>query len=206
MKNPDYHLSSNLLIRAVDDEISGCEVLAMESHLAQCEPCRQAYQELRLASSKIEAMIAGVIPGSLQSDRQELIEQLERREGNSSRNSRDLARRFGWGMAIAATLAIGVLFVPERRNPVKPSNANFAESTTLEVDGESFVALPYSNPELPVSSSHIVQMQVAVSSLADAGIVFEPIANRALRPDDSVLADVLLGIDGQPLGVHVLGQ
>ncbi len=201
------HLSSDLLIRAIDDELSGAETVSVESHLAQCEGCRQKHQELRVASLKFEGMIAGVavqLPGG----RDQLIDQLEKCEHERlSRTPRDVARRFGWGMAIAATLAIGVLFIPKRENSVKSGSANIVESqAAFEVDGESFVALPYSNPALPMNSSHIVQMQVPVSSLTDAGIVFEPIANEVLRPDDSVLADVLLGMDGQPLGVHVLGM
>jgi hypothetical protein len=75
---------------------------------------------------------------------------------------------------------------------------------SFEVDGETFVALPYSNPDLPLTAPHIVRMQVPVASLADAGITFEPVSSEVSSPDRSVLADVLLGIDGQPLGVHVL--
>jgi hypothetical protein len=47
-------------------------------------------------------------------------------------------------------------------------------------------------------------MQVPVSSLADAGIYVEPVGSRMTAPDHAVLANVLLGLDGQPLGVHVL--
>ena len=50
----------------------------------------------------------------------------------------------------------------------------------------------------------MVQMQVPISSLADAGVFVEPTANRMTVPDRAVLADVLLGMDGQPIGVHVL--
>jgi len=47
-------------------------------------------------------------------------------------------------------------------------------------------------------------MQVPVSSLADIGISSEPVVNEAFNQDRTVLADVLLGADGQPLGVHVV--
>jgi hypothetical protein len=79
------------------------------------------------------------------------------------------------------------------------------QSNGFEVAGELFSPLPYSNPDLPIGAPHIVRMQVPVSSLSDAGIAFEPVSNQALTADSSVLADVLLGMDGQPLGVHVLG-
>jgi hypothetical protein len=55
-----------------------------------------------------------------------------------------------------------------------------------------------------MSAPHIVEMQVPVASLASAGLFFEPVSNEAGAPERSVLADVLVGLDGQPLGVHVL--
>ena len=95
-----------------------------------------------------------------------------------------------------------------------PRNKNTADTqhsvqaatvaSAIEVGGESFVPLPYSNPDLPVNESRIVEMQVPVSALNDIGIVLESVSNRESASDRSVLADVLMGTDGQPLGVHVL--
>jgi hypothetical protein len=111
-------------------------------------------------------------------------------------------------MAIAATLALGIMVAPKQRSPI-PEGAQVQQaaataSNAIEVDGETFVALPYSNPDLPSSAPRIVQMQVPASSLADVGIALEPIANGVFNQDRTVLADVLLGADGQPLGVHVV--
>jgi hypothetical protein len=58
---------------------------------------------------------------------------------------------------------------------------------------------------LPLNAPHIMQMRIPVSSLAAAGVSFEPSSSEVSPGDDSVLADVLLGIDGQPLGVHLTG-
>ena len=44
-------------------------------------------------------------------------------------------------------------------------------ANAIEVGGETFVPLPYSNPDLPVNESRIVEMQVPVSALNDIGIV-----------------------------------
>jgi hypothetical protein len=99
---------------------------------------------------------------------------------------------------------VGILIVPKHRDEPKPSSAAISMTDSLEVDGETFIALPYSNPDLPLGASHIVQMQVPLSSLADIGIVLEPVANEISGVDRSVLADVLVGTDGQPLGVNVL--
>ncbi len=200
------HLSNELLVRMLDDELSGSEAVLAESHLAQCERCRERYQELHLISVKVESAVTGFMADDSHEDRRILAERLDLREHqNRVPVSRRFVSRLRWGMAIAATLAIGILFLPEWKHPKKSTQISGSNlQLNLEVDGESFVSLPYSNPDLPVSASHIVQMRVPVSSLADAGIVFEPISSQASRPDDSVLADILFGVDGQPRGVHVL--
>ena len=76
-------------------------------------------------------------------------------------------------------------------------------ANAIEAGGETFIPLPYSNPDLPVNESRIVEMQAPVSALNDIGIVLEPVSSREARSDGSVLADVLMGTDGQPLGVHI---
>jgi hypothetical protein len=142
--------------------------------------------------------------------RQSLIQELDAPEHANlgSHAPEKVLRRFGWGMAIAAGLALGLVFAPRTNHAVNstaPSVTHTPGGGVFEVAGETFVALPYSNPDLPLSAPHIVQMQVPVSSLTDAGIIFEPVSTEFSSPDRSVLADVLLGIDGQPLGVHILG-
>src|SRR5579884_1466361 len=151
MTKPD-HLNNDLLIRAIDDELPESEMIRVELHLADCEQCRRAYNELRSLTLDLESFLATI---------------------------------------------------PAQQSPAV--RAPEAQSNAFEVAGELFSPLPYSNPDLPIGAPHIVRMQVPVSSLSDAGIVFEPVSNQTLTADSSVLADVLLGMDGQPLGVHVLG-
>ena len=201
------HLTNGLLVRAMDDELSPPEAAQVESHLSVCEECRQQYQAFRLVSDQVESAVAAIAPAHRLMHREHLAHKLQGGEPVSAPSSRKVLRRFGWGMAIAATFTAGVIFAPRRVETVK--NATTLESSvagaeTFEVNGETFVSLPYSNPDLPMNPSHIVRMEVPVSSLADAGVVFEPVSTQITAPDHSVLADVLLGIDGQPLGVHVL--
>ena len=207
MKTAD-HLKDDLLLCALDDELAASEIVRVEAHLSQCDECKRRYQELRSLSGQLESVITSDVPPHSRSERERLAQALEARQpAIASYTPRTAWRRLGWGMAIAATLALGVLFGPQwaRRGTLEPRATAMPQSTgTFEVDGETFVALPYSNPDLPVGAPHIVQMQVPVSSLADAGVVFEPISTQVSSPDRTVLADVLLGLDGQPLGVHVL--
>lgn len=209
---PNRHLNEALLIKAMDEELSGSELLAVESHLSRCGECQRQYQEILALSTNLEAAVT-VVPVDFQStDRESFLLRLRALEQDVHHKQRSLGKRIwvqrlGWGMALAASLAIGVLLIPQHRQSgaVRLSTVQgTALPTSIEVNGETFVALPYSNPDLPVNTSHIVQMQVPAASLADAGVVFEPVSSQAAPSNEVVVADVLFGIDGQPLGVHVI--
>jgi anti-sigma factor RsiW len=196
----------DLLVRAIDQELSPAEMEWVPAHIAACVECRHESAAIQSLSSEVEAVV----------DRAPVIEQMGDREKISAlkpvRVGADrVMRRFGWGMAIAATLAFGIILAPKQKpgapteagSPQQASGKN-AGSNAIEIDGETFVALPYSNPDLPTMAPRIVQMEVPVSSLAGIGLGLEQIASEVSNQDRTVLADVLLGADGQPLGVHVV--
>jgi len=202
---PD-HLTNDLLIRALDDELTPDEADTVESHLLVCEGCKRRSAEFRSLSGKIESLIAAAA-GPASAQRETLAHKLETQARPLlARRSSKLARGFGWAMALAASLAVVALLLPHWIHPAKSTGTGLAQvqNSGFEVDGENFIALPYSNPDLPTAAPHIVQMQVPLPSLAAAGIVFEPVSNGVQGTDRSVLADVLFGMDGQPLGVHVV--
>jgi anti-sigma factor RsiW len=201
------HITEASLIKAIDDELPAGATAELEAHLSVCEDCRRRYQSLRQLSNEIESSITAWPLEVSDEQRARLERRLDSMETAGPRPR--FLRRLAWtgaaGMAIAAALAFALLFAPQWKRSVEIASPRAAvQPSSFEVDGERFVALPYSNPDLPLNESHVVQMQVPVSSLADAGIVFEPISNEMSAPDRSVLADVLLGIDGRPLGIHVL--
>jgi len=200
------HLTRLQLMKALDNELSGSEAVFVTPHLAQCEQCSEAFEELRLASSRIDTLFASLTAEQLPFEREQLKDLLVASDSAKKvqQSPEKVMRRFGWGMAIAATLALGILIAPKHRDEQKPSSVASGMMDSLEVDGETFIALPYSNPDLPLGASHIVQMQVPLSSLTDIGIMLEPVSSEVSGVDRSVLADVLVGTDGQPLGVNVL--
>ena len=200
------HPADALLIKALDDELSTADALEVNSHLAVCEACKRRYHALRQLSARIESAVAAPLLEFSAEERARLERRMELCELAARRNRSHVLRRLSWAAGIAAAVAFLLMFVPQwKRGGGKTAGpVASVQPSAFEVDGESFVALPYSNPDLPLNASHIVQMQVPVSSLADAGIVFEPISNEMSASDRSVLADVLLGIDGRPLGIHVL--
>ena len=207
-------LSWDLLVRAVDKELSQEEEQFVAAHLSECGSCRREYVQIEDLSLDIQSMVSRVTVAAQDGDRAQWEGAIRKQEAlNPVRHAPDrVMRRFGWGMAIAATLAIGIILAPRQkvyspesaRQTASTPETSAAVSSAIEVDGETFIALPYSNPDLPVSAPRIVQMQVPVSSLTDIGIALDPVTNDALNQDRSVLADVLLGADGQPMGVHVV--
>lgn len=212
----EEHLTNELLVRSMDEELSGGETVQVERHLAACEACRARLSDLRRVSDGLDSLLQSLRPVVEPGGRASLASQLEgaQRRENTAKPGRTLAR-FGWALAVAATLAIGVSFIPFSRYFPHDGTTSVAAVThtvsssaraPFEVDGETFQYLPYSNPDLPLGGSHIVQMQVPISSLADAGVLVEPAMSRVAMPDRAVLADVLLGLDGQPIGVHVLSS
>ena len=201
------HLDNGLLIQFLDGELSGDgEFAKVRAHLAACAECRQERDEFARLSSKVERLVSAVPVVARSEARRELGRALVQRKNTDIgwQSPATTMRRFGWGMAIAASLAIGILLAPLLRKGTQPAPVQSVQSkiVSLEVDGESFISVPYSNPDLPLNAPRVVEMQIPASSLATAGIFLQPAANGS--EDRTVAADVLLGMDGQPLGVHVL--
>jgi hypothetical protein len=200
------HLDAGLLILAIDEELAEPDRSAVEAHLSRCADCKARYHELAILSVRLESAVAAIPVQAPASLRDGLVALLDRARPNSPL----IPWRVASGMALAAALALGLVFLPHRHDASgltkTSSSANAAASGTFDLDGETFVSLPYSNSDLPLSAPRIVRMQMPASALADAGLFFEPVSTETARPDRSVLADVLLGADGEPLGVHVVAN
>jgi anti-sigma factor RsiW len=202
------HLTGALLVKAMDAELTSGEAASVMEHLAQCNECWQKHENLRRTSLLIESGVAAVPIGNPLGERESLRQKLQARQAarRPGQTPERVMWRFGWGMAIAASLALAIVMVPRHKDTAHQQYSAHSSSfvNAIEVGGETFVPLPYSNPDLPVNESRIVEMQVPVSALNDIGIILESVSNRESASDRSVLADVLMGTDGQPLGVHVL--
>ncbi len=202
------HLTNAVLVKAMDAELTSGEVASVMEHLARCGGCREKYEGFRGTSLAIESGIAATPVEIPLGERESLRQRLEGRQTalRPGHAPERVLRRFGWGMAIAASLAVGIVMAPRNKSTADKQNSVQAAAfaSAIEVGGETFVSLPYSNPDLPVNESRIVEMRVPVSALNDIGIVLESVSNRESASERSVLADVLMGADGQPLGVHVL--
>ncbi len=195
------HLDQHQLLRALDDELTDYEAEPVETHLALCEECRANYCQLGAVSVRVEQYVGSiVVPMASPEQRRLLADRMEHSRQSGARSKKTSAMRWA-GMAVAVAAGLAAVLVIPARHAATPVESGI--QTTIQVGGEQFVRLPYSNSELPTNTSHIVQMEVPVASLADAGIVVEPVSNEVLNPNRSVETDVLLGQDGEPLGIHV---
>jgi hypothetical protein len=202
------HPEDGLLIQYLDGELPENQFARLRLHLTSCSQCRSRQDEFVRLSNRVEALVAATVAERPVDSRVNLARALVGEGGPTaaSETTIKVMRRFGWGMAIAAGLAAGIVMIPhgskiDESVPVAKTPAVVSPSS-IYVNGESFIALPYSNPDLPINAPRIVEMQIPASSLASAGLFLEPVANGVA--DRTVLANVLLGLDGQPIGVHVL--
>jgi anti-sigma factor RsiW len=202
------HPSNSLLVRYIDGELTNEELFEVRAHLACCAECAERQGAFVSVSEKIDASLRALDCDATPANRAALIAKLE--AGVPVCGPRRAWRALRWGMAIAAMLLAALLLEPVtktiwHRNVLSASGESSALSaaSAFNVNGENFIALPYSNPDLPLNASRIVEMQIPASALAEAGVPLAPAwsANR----DSMVAANVLLGIDGQPLGIDVLG-
>jgi hypothetical protein len=202
------HPEDGLLIQYLDGELPEHQFARLQLHLASCSQCRSKQDEFVRLSNRVESLVADTVVERPGDSRANLARALvgEGSATPASETTTKVMRRFGWGMAIAAGLAAAIVVIPHGNRMDKPDSVAktpvVTSPSSIYVNGESFIALPYSNPDLPLNAPRIVEMQIPASSLASAGLFFEPIANGVA--DRTVMANVLLGLDGQPIGVHVL--
>lgn len=198
------HPENGLLIRYLDGELGADQSVRIVNHLHACAVCSEKLAGYEALSGELATTLQAAGPTVSCRERARLAEALEEHSGVAGANR--ILGRFAWGMAVAAMLALALLLAPERKWTAAHTAAPAAKRqvASLDVNGESFIALPYSNPDLPLNASRIVEMEIPASALAEAGIAFVPPPNAS--SDAMVAANVLLGIDGQPLGLHVLGM
>lgn len=201
------HIDNGRLIGFLDGELSDSDFEAARRHLASCLLCRTRRDEFANLSGEVEALVSASPTPDVLVVRNRLAQSLTPEKAPENGRRLFAVEHFGWRIGLAAALALGVLFAPHflrfgSGGLVPAGSAGPPRGMSINVNGENFVALPYSNPDLPLSAPQIVEMQVPVSALAAQGLLIEPAGGAA--SDRTVLANVLLGIDGQPLGVHVL--
>ena len=115
-----------------DGELTAVERVRAETHLRECEPCRQTFEQLQRLSSLVSAAPVAAMP-------RETVDRLagawdviraralgERMAQQRAANERGILRVAGWFTAAAAALLLGGLLMLSRstESPVTPEVAS----------------------------------------------------------------------------------
>ena len=103
-------LNWDLLVRAVDQELSRSEAEWVPAHIAACADCRHEYEAIETLSGGLRTVVNSATVIDRPGDREQLTALRPIRQAPEK-----VLRRFGWGMAIAATLALGIIVAPKQR-------------------------------------------------------------------------------------------
>jgi len=82
------------------------------AHIAACADCRHECDSIETLSRGVGAVVNSSAVMDRPGDREQLTALRPIRQAPEK-----VLRRFGWGMAIAATLAIGIIVAPKQRVP-----------------------------------------------------------------------------------------
>jgi hypothetical protein len=202
------HLTRETLVRAFDCELSTDERLELEQHLGQCPECLEELDRIADLSSDIARLVDRTSVVRPRQAREQLAEKMAASASHEQRSQGLRRRLVPWAAAAAALIALvsgaGVYSIATHSRSLSPRVQTRVEQRGAESPVEStdlpFVQLPYSNPALPLESEQIVRVNMRLSDLASTGVV----AMTTPASDAWVQADVLLGMDGEPYGIHLL--
>ncbi len=210
----------------VSTDLSFEERVYAERHLAACQFCRQRRQQWAESLDLVETGVASVIPPVPANSRMRLAAALQdlpiavdadlagsRQLGPGlatvsvlpgevngvGRTARaKVGKATWWQLAAAAAIACAVL-AGLALQPHSPFAAVPPSDYGLDQIADSdYLPLPYSSAVLPTAEAQVVQVEMPVSALRDAGIEVSS------TDEEYVGADILLGLDGQPQGIRLL--
>jgi hypothetical protein len=169
---------------------------ALKVHLRTCERCLDRWEAERelTANMRFIRMESGSRRSSADA-RLALLREFDARHAEKTRPY------WSWGLALAATLLLGVLLGPEamiRLHPVQTATSPVQSDEVLaDPDSDGFIAVPYAPPLATGELVRIVHTELNPAALASLGLSVDPSWTTQLP------ADVLEGEDGMPRAVRV---
>jgi hypothetical protein len=208
------HISDDLVARALDEELSIDERLFVERHLAACPTCRERRRQWAELSDRVQDCVLAAhvsIPASSR-------ECLAAAVGVPVSATPADVRRRRWVLpqaaavaAVACLVVLGSAGVFWKAGPWAGKRADLqanraAVADDIRGDDGDFIPLPYSAEAIP-GSERIVRVELPVSDLVAEGLL-SPAAvdGAAMYGDGWVLADVAVGLDGQPAGIRLVDE
>jgi len=174
------HLSTELLLRRLDGELTAGERDAVEEHLGGCAGCRLELDNLSAISSGIDKYSADLYQPAPVAQRRALSAALE---------SKPARPKVYAALAMAASVILAVGLSLTHQQPPAP--------VPHAVD--TFIALPDSNESLSSAGAVVMQVEVPRDAVALAGVPAGEGNSGGL-----VKAEVVVGADGLARAIRFL--
>jgi len=191
----ESHLADDLLVKALDGELTGAEKIDVEIHLAGCQECLDRLDRWADFSTEIARVVdAAPAPAARQSHERlvRAIANIHEPDGSPQKQAR--GKTLAWLAALAACLAVVTLFsIRIARHSPKQNEA----STAVKTDGgqhSSPAVIAHVRPDQPVKRHTVLARNKAATKSNSApgaaapGFWPLPYSNPALPVD---AADVL---------------
>ena len=195
----------NWIVEVVESARAGLQPDAqLQKHLRECPRCTDRWDDEQRLSAELRTMRDAA------SSRSEVRREAIMREFELAHGT-DMRRWVKLALSIAAilllTVALGLVWRNDRpagadaQNPSSLAPLNEFEASVLEKlpEDDDFIAVPYAPPLAPGEFIRVVRTQFRPNALARMGIYVD--ASLSEMP-----ADVVIGEDGFPRAVRVLGD
>jgi hypothetical protein len=208
------HIQDGLLAKAVDEELTMDERLFVERHLAVCPTCRERRRQWAELSDRVQDCVLATAVAVPDLSRECLAASVGVPASASPAEVRRrhwILPRAGAAAAVACLVVLGSAGVFWKIGPWAGKRLDLAANRAAVVDdvrgGEGdFIPLPYSADAVP-DAERIVRVELPVSVLEEEGILpAGGVDSAAVYGDGWVLADVAVGLDGQPAGIRLVDE
>src|SRR5580658_2493791 len=206
------HIPDGLVAKAVDDELTMDERLFVERHLAVCPTCRERRRQWAELSDRVQDCVLAT-PVAVPDLSRECLAASVGIPASASpgdvRRRRWILPRAGAAAAVACLVVLGSAGVFWKTGPWAGRRADLSANRAAVVDDiraeeGDFIPLPYSEEAVP-GAERIVRVELPLSALVEEGVLSAAaVDSAAVYGDGWVLADVALGLDGQPAGIRLV--
>ncbi|PYT26767.1 MAG: hypothetical protein DMG57_20620 [Acidobacteria bacterium] len=195
----------NWIVEVVESARAGLQPDAqLQKHLRECPRCTDRWDDEQRLSAELRTMRDAASSRS-EVRREAIMREFELAHGTVMRRSVKLA--FSIAAILLLTLALGQVWRNHRpadtiaQNPGSSAPGNEFEASVLTnvPEDDDFIAVPYAPPLAPGEFIRVVRTQLRPNALARMGIYVD--ASLSEMP-----ADVVIGEDGFPRAVRVLGD